>query len=84
MQRTATLGKYSSLGRRPLPQTPDEKARNKPPMPKVPPTISGTIPEPALNPANFRSVMSSYLMKRKLLQISSVLDKDEDKLCVIQ
>ncbi|KAF7273755.1 hypothetical protein GWI33_013550 [Rhynchophorus ferrugineus] len=29
-QRTATLGKYSSLGRRPLPQTPDEKARKTP------------------------------------------------------
>lgn len=51
--RTATLGKYSSLGRRPLPQTPDEKARSKPVVPKVPVTISGTIPETPLNP-NFR------------------------------
>ncbi|KAL1494108.1 hypothetical protein ABEB36_009759 [Hypothenemus hampei] len=55
-QRTATLGKYSSLGRRPLPQTPDEKARSKPPMPKVPVTISGTIPENSFNPSNYRSL----------------------------
>ncbi|XP_076275335.1 uncharacterized protein LOC143206574 [Rhynchophorus ferrugineus] len=55
-QRTATLGKYSSLGRRPLPQTPDEKARSKPPVPKVPVTISGTIPETPINPNNFRSL----------------------------
>lgn len=53
--RTANIQKFSSLGRRPLPQTPDEKARNKPPMPKVPTTISSTIETP-LNPANFRSL----------------------------
>ncbi|ENN70542.1 hypothetical protein YQE_12717, partial [Dendroctonus ponderosae] len=56
LQRTATLGKYSSLGRRPLPQIPDEKARSKPPMPKVPITISGTISETPLNPNSFRSL----------------------------
>ncbi|KAJ8956725.1 hypothetical protein NQ318_014080 [Aromia moschata] len=51
-QRTANIQKYSSLGRRPLPQTPDEKARKQPPVPKVPTTSIET----PLNPANFRSL----------------------------
>lgn len=54
-QRTANIQKFSTLGRRPLPQTPDEKARKQPPIPKVPPTISQSIETP-LNPANFRSL----------------------------
>ncbi|KAJ8922933.1 hypothetical protein NQ315_001478 [Exocentrus adspersus] len=53
--RTANIQKYSSLGRRPLPQTPDEKARKQPTAPKVPPTISQNVETP-LNPANFRSL----------------------------
>lgn len=53
--RTANIQKYSSLGRRPLPQTPDEKARKQPPiMPKVPSTNASI--ETPLNPANFRSL----------------------------
>lgn len=56
-QRTANIQKYSSLGRRPLPQTPDEKARKQPAVPRVPPTISSQcIIETPLNPANFRSL----------------------------
>lgn len=51
-QRTANIQKFSTLGRRPLPQTPDEKARKQPSMPKVP---SASIETP-LNPANFRSL----------------------------
>ncbi|KAF5284542.1 hypothetical protein FQA39_LY16992 [Lamprigera yunnana] len=54
-QRTANIQKFSSLGRRPLPQTPDEKARKQPPVPKVPTTISQNIETP-LNVANFRSL----------------------------
>ncbi|KAH0808470.1 hypothetical protein GEV33_014323 [Tenebrio molitor] len=54
-QRTANIQKFSSLGRRPLPQTPDEKARKQPAVPKVPATISQTVETP-LNPANFRSL----------------------------
>ncbi|KAG5872814.1 hypothetical protein JTB14_025268 [Gonioctena quinquepunctata] len=54
-QRTANIQKYSSLGRRPLPQTPDEKARKQPTVPKVPTSISQCIETP-LNPANFRSL----------------------------
>lgn len=54
-QRTANIQKYSSLGRRPLPQTPDEKMRKQPPiMPKVPNTNASI--ETPLNPANFRSL----------------------------
>lgn len=53
--RTANIQKFSSLGRRPLPQTPDEKARKQPPVPKVPSTISQSVETP-LNPANFRSL----------------------------
>lgn len=67
LQRTATLGKYSSLGRRPLPQIPDEKARSKPPMPKVPITISGTISETPLNPNSFRWVIDILLQTRSNL-----------------
>lgn len=55
LQRTANIQKYSSLGRRPLPQTPDEKARKQPPVPKVPSTISQNVETP-LNLANFRSL----------------------------
>ncbi|XP_045478074.1 protein tweety isoform X2 [Harmonia axyridis] len=51
-QRTANIQKFSTLGRRPLPQTPDEKARKQPSMPKVP----NTSIETPLNPANFRSL----------------------------
>ncbi|KAL3274498.1 hypothetical protein HHI36_015880 [Cryptolaemus montrouzieri] len=51
-QRTANIQKFSTLGRRPLPQTPDEKARMQPSMPKVPTTSIET----PLNPANFRSL----------------------------
>lgn len=54
-QRTANIQKYSSLGRRPLPQVPDEKNRKQPPIPKVPTTISQSVETP-LNPANFRSL----------------------------
>lgn len=54
-QRTANIQKYSSLGRRPLPQLPDEKKCKQPPMPKVPTTISQSVETP-LNPANFRSL----------------------------
>lgn len=54
-QRTANIQKFSSLGRRPLPQTPDEKARKQPPVPKVPTTISQNVETP-LNVANFRSL----------------------------
>lgn len=53
--RTANIQKFSSLGRRPLPQTPDEKARKQPPVPKVPTTISQNVEMP-LNPAHFRSL----------------------------
>lgn len=54
-QRTANIQKFSSLGRRPLPQIPDEKNRKQPAAPKVPTTISHSIETP-LNPANFRSL----------------------------
>lgn len=54
-QRTANIQKFSSLGRRPLPQIPDEKNRKQPPVPKVPTTISHSVETP-LNPANFRSL----------------------------
>lgn len=53
--RTANIQKFSSLGRRPLPQTPDEKARKQPPIPKVPITISQNVETP-LNVSNFRSL----------------------------
>lgn len=53
--RTANIQKFSSLGRRPLPQTPDEKARRQPPVPKVPATISQTVETP-LSVSNFRSL----------------------------
>lgn len=54
--RTANIQKFSSLGRRPLPQTPDEKARKQPPIiPKVPTTISQNVEIP-LNVSNFRSL----------------------------
>lgn len=43
------------MGRRPLPQIPDEKARKQPPVPKVPTTISQHVETP-LSVANFRSL----------------------------
>lgn len=54
-QRTANIQKFSSLGRRPLPQPPDDKARKQPAAPKVPTTISQSVETP-LSVANFRSL----------------------------
>lgn len=55
-QRTANIQKFSSLGRRPLPQTPDDKARRQPPVPKVPPATISQHVETPLSVSSFRSL----------------------------